>query len=112
MIDEKLIPYLVNSIKEYWDLPAFTDYPGTAISYAEVGRRMLWLHRAFNFCSLQKGAKVALVGKNSSNWALTWLSSITFGTSIVPILINFSPEDTQHIVNHSDAEVLFISKDK
>lgn len=112
MINEKLIPYIVDSIKAYWDLPAFTDYPGKAISYSEVGRQILWMHRLFKACGLQKGAKVALAGKNCGAWETVWLATVTYGGTIVPILANFSPEDTQHIVNHSDSEILFISKDK
>lgn len=112
MINEKLIPYLVSSIQEYWDLPGFTDYPGPALSYAELGRRIMWMHRVFETAGITKGTKIALAGKNCSNWAIVWLSSVMYGATIVPILANFSPEDTQHIVNHSEAELLFISKDK
>nr|MDK2850352.1 long-chain acyl-CoA synthetase [Candidatus Cloacimonadota bacterium] len=112
MISEKLIPYLVDSIREYWDLPAFTDYPGNAINYSGVGRRLIWMHDLFHKLGLKKGDKVALVGKNSSNWALVWLSTVTYGCTIVPILPNFSEEDTQHIINHSDSVLLFISEDK
>ncbi|MDY0336736.1 MAG: AMP-binding protein [Candidatus Cloacimonadaceae bacterium] len=112
MINEKLIPYIVSSIQEHWDLPALTDYPGPALSYAEVGRRIIWMHHLYKAAGIQKGTKIALAGKNCSNWAVVWLSSVMYGATIVPILANFSPEDTQHIVNHSDAEILFISKDK
>ncbi len=112
MINEKLIPYIVDSIKNYWDLPAFTDYPGHALKYSDVGRRIVWLHRLYQACGLKKGSKIALAGKNSSNWGIVWLSAVTYGGTIVPILANFSPEDTAHIVNHSESEILFISKDK
>ncbi len=112
MINEKLIPYLIDAIKEFWDMPAFTDYPGEALTYADVGRRVMWMHRLFEKAGIKKASKIALVGKNSSNWALTWISAISYGATIVPVLANFSPEDTQHIINHSDAELLFISKDK
>ena len=112
MINEKLIPYLINSVKTYWELPAFTDYPGPALSYGDVGRRILWLHQIFKACGLKKGSKIALAGKNGSNWGIVWFSAVTYGATIVPILVNFSPEDTAHIVNHSGAELLFISKDK
>lgn len=112
MITEKLIPYLLKSIKNYWDLPAFTDYPGSAISYGDVGRQIAWLHRLYRACGLKKGSKIALVGKNSNNWALVWFSAVTYGGTIVPILPNFSPEDTAHIVNHSGSELFFVSKDK
>lgn len=112
MIEEKLIPYLVNSTKEHWELPAFTDYPGSSISYKDVAKRILWLHRFFRETGIKKGATIALAGKNCSNWALVWLGTVTYGATIVPILANFSPEDTQHIINHSDAELVFISRDK
>lgn len=112
MIDEKLIPYLVNSMQTYWDLPAFTDYPGPALKYSDVARRISWLHQLYRSCGLAKGTKIALAGKNSSNWAVVWMSVVTYGGTIVPILYNFSPEDTQHIVNHSDADILFISREK
>lgn len=110
MIKEKLIPYFENAISEYWDLPAFTDYPGDAMNYSEVGKRILWLHRLYESAGIKKGSKIALVGKNSSNWALIWVGTICYGATIVPILPNFSPEETQHIVNHCDAELLFINK--
>ena len=103
MIEEKLIPYLVNSTKEHWELPAFTDYPGSSISYKDVAKRILWFHRVFRETGIKKGATIALAGKNCSNWALVWLGTVTYGATIVPILANFSPEDTQHIINHSDA---------
>jgi long-chain acyl-CoA synthetase len=112
MIKEKLIPYIANAIREYWDYPAFTDYPGSALSYQDVAKRMLWLHRIFKDAGIKKGSTIALAGKNCSNWGLVYLSTITYGATIVPILANFSPEDTQHIINHSDAELVFISRDK
>nr|HPN41726.1 long-chain fatty acid--CoA ligase [Candidatus Cloacimonadota bacterium] len=85
MIDEKLIPYLVDSIKTYWDRPAFTDYPGPALKYSDVGKQLLWIHRLFKTCGLKKGGKVALAGKNSGSWATLWISTVTYGGSIVPI---------------------------
>lgn len=112
MITEKLIPYLLDSIKQYWDLPAFTDYPGPAITYGEVGRQIAWLHSLYRECGLKKGSEIALAGKNGSKWGLVWVSAVTYGGTVVPILANFSPEDTAHIVNHSEAEILFIAKDK
>jgi long-chain acyl-CoA synthetase len=112
MIKEKLIPYLIDSIVEFWDLPAFTNYPGDAINYSDVGRRVMWMHDLFAKIDLKKGDKVALAGKNCSNWAVVWLSAVTYGCTIVPILANFSEEDTQHIINHSDSVLLFMSKDK
>ncbi len=110
MIDKQMIPTLEGAVRKYWDFPAFTDYPGSAMSYSEVGKRMLWLHRLYESAGIKKGSKIALVGKNSSHWALVWIGTVAYGATIVPILPNFTPEETQHIVNHSDAEILFMNK--
>ena len=112
MVSEKLIPYLVDSIKSYWDMPAFTDYPGPALHYSDVGKRILWLHQIYKACGLSKGSRIALAGKNSANWGVVWLSAVTYGATVVTILVNFSPEDTAHIINHSESELVFISRDK
>jgi long-chain acyl-CoA synthetase len=112
MITEKLIPYLEKSFKEYWNLPAFSDYPGPSVSYKEVAQRVVWMHKLFQVYGLNKGDKVALAGKNCTNWAVVWIASASYGLTVVPILYNFSPEDTQHIINHSDSRLVFISKDK
>jgi long-chain acyl-CoA synthetase len=112
MITEKLIPYLEKSFKEYWNLPAFTDYPGPFTTYHEAARRVVWMHKLFKYYGLQKQDKIALVGKNCTNWAVVWFASATYGLTVVPILYNFSPEDTQHIINHSDSRLVFISKEK
>ncbi len=112
MIKEKLIPYLEKSFKEFWNMPAFTDYPGPSTSYQEAARRVVWMHKLFHLYGLNKGDKIALVGKNCTNWAIVWLSGATYGLTVVPILYNFSPEDTQHIINHSDSRLVFISKEK
>ncbi len=84
MINEKLIPYIGKAIKDYWDLPAFTDYPGTALSYGDVARRIVWLHRLLKACGVEKGTKIALAGKNCSAWATVWFSTVTYGATVVP----------------------------
>lgn len=112
MIKEKLISYLEQSFKEFWQLPAFTDYPGTTMSYKEAAQRVIWMHRLFQLYGLNKGDKVALIGKNCTNWAITWIAGVGYGLTMVPVLYSFSPEDTQHIINHSDSKLVFISKEK
>lgn len=112
MITEKLIPYFDKSFKEYWNLPAFTDYPGPFTTYKEAAKKVIWMHKLFQAYGLKKQDKIALVGKNSTNWAVVWFASVSYGLTIVPVLYNFSPEDTQHIINHSDSRLVFISADK
>ena len=107
MIPENFIKYLEDSLKNNWELPALTDYKGNSYKYKEVARKISRIHIMFEECDVKKGDKIALIGKNSANWAMTYLAIITYGAVVVPILPDFHPNDVHHIVNHSDAVALF-----
>ncbi|MBN1413736.1 MAG: AMP-binding protein [Bacteroidales bacterium] len=106
---ENLVSYFETSIKENWDLPALSDYKGATYTYAQVGTQIKKLHRLFQLAGIKKGDKVSLIGKNSANWCMSFLSTITYGAVIVPILPDFTAEDIQNIINHSDSVFLFCS---
>jgi long-chain acyl-CoA synthetase len=97
------------SIKRNWDKPAFSDYGEKALTYGQAAEKILWCHFLFKKCGLKKGGKIALIGKNSSNWVIVYLACITYGGVVVPILPDFHTDDFHHIVNHSDSELLFVS---
>ncbi|MDX9697088.1 MAG: AMP-binding protein, partial [Bacteroidales bacterium] len=107
MIKENFVKYIENSLKENWDLPALSDYQGKVYSYGEVARKIARIHIMFDECNVKKGDKISLIGKNSANWAMTYLAIISYGAVVVPILPDFHPTDVHHIVNHSDSVVLF-----
>lgn len=107
MIPENFIKYIENSLKKNWDLPALTDYQGESYNYKDVGRKIARIHIMFEECEINKGDKIALIGKNSANWAMAYLAIITYGATVVPILPDFLSNDIHHIVNHSDSVVLF-----
>ncbi|PLX13087.1 MAG: long-chain fatty acid--CoA ligase [Marinilabiliales bacterium] len=107
MIPENFIKYIENSLKENWNLPALTDYQGESLKYSDVARKVAKIHIMFEECEVKKGDKIALIGKNSANWAVTYLAIISYGATVVPILPDFHPDDVHHIVNHSDSIVLF-----
>ena len=92
-------------------LPAITDYTtGRTLTYSDMARRIARLHMFFEAAGLRPGDKVALLGKNTPTWICVFMASITYGTVIVPILHDFNPADAAHIINHSDARVLFVSE--
>ena len=107
MINENLVKIFESSIKQNWNLPAFTNYKEEDHTYAQVADRIVFLHDFFEKTGLQKGDKVALLGKNSTNWAISYLAVVTYGAVIVPILPDFKPDDIHHIVNHSESKLLF-----
>jgi long-chain acyl-CoA synthetase len=107
MIPENFIKYIETSLKENWDLPALSDYQGENHKYSDVARKIAKIHIMFEECDVKKGDKIALIGKNSANWAITYLAIISYGATVVPILPDFHSNDVHHIVNHSDSVVLF-----
>lgn len=110
MIKENFIKLYENSFKENWDLPCFTDYgENTTYTYGEVAKEIAKLHLLFHHCSLRRGDKIAIIGKNNSRWCIAYLATITYGAIVVPILQDFNPDDVHHIVNHSESVFLFTS---
>jgi len=107
MKDGSLVLLFENSIKKNWKLKAFSNYKGNPITYADVADRILFLHSFFNIYGVKKGDKIALIGKNSVNWAISYLATVTYGAVVVPILPDFKSDDVHHIVNHSDSLLLF-----
>lgn len=95
------------AIRDNWDRPAFTDLgviPVT-LTYKDVARKIAKLHILFRTIGIRPGDKIALCGKNSSQWCVSFISAVTYGAVIVPILPDFKPDNIQHLVNHSDARL-------
>lgn len=109
MINENLVLYFEQSIKQHWDKPALSDYNGDLHSYGDVAQQIAKIHLLFERNGIRKGDKISLIGKNSTNWAIIYLAVVTYGAVIVPILPDFKPNDVHNIINHSDSIVLFIS---
>lgn len=95
-------------IIDNWDLDALTDFKGATLQYHDVARKIEKLHIMFENSGIQRGDKIALCGRNSANWAVAFLATLTYGAVAVPILHEFTPEQVYNIVNHSDAKLLFV----
>ncbi|MCQ2066288.1 MAG: AMP-binding protein [Bacteroidaceae bacterium] len=95
------------SIIRNWDREALTDYKGATLFYRDVARRIEKLHILFEAAGISRGDKIALCGKNCSNWAVACLASLSYGAVIVPVLHEFKPDNIHNIVNHSEARLLF-----
>lgn len=107
MLNENLVDTIENTLKDNWNIPCFSNYKETPITFQNVAREIEVLHTLFKSVGLGRGDKVALCGRNSVNWAIVYLGTITYGAVIVPILPDFTPEDVANIVNHSDSKIFF-----
>ncbi len=111
MLKENTIKIYEKSFIDNWDLPALTDYNAkTTITYGEFAREIARLHLLYKQLGIKAGDKIALIGKNTPSWVTVFIGTITYGAVIVPILQEFNPTDAQHIINHSEAKLLYCSK--
>ena len=98
------------SIRKNWKLPALTDYEGETLRYKDFARQIGKLHAYFEAGGVKKGDKIALCGRNSSNWAVAFFGTLTYGAVAVSILHEFDKGSVEYIVDHSDAKVFFVDK--
>ena len=96
------------SIIDHWDLDALTDFKGQTLQYHDVARKIEKLHILFENSGVVKGDKIALAGRNSTNWAVAFLATLTYGAVAVPVLHEFTADQMHNIVNHSEAKLLFV----
>lgn len=108
MIKEKLSEYIQNTIIENWDINALSDYvTNNILKYSDVAKNIMKIHIAFKKLDIHKGEKIALCGGNSVNWALIYISIVSYGAVVVPILVDFSKEDIASIIKDSGSKFLF-----
>jgi len=96
------------AFKKHWERPAISNYQGVTLKYGDVARRIAKLHIMFEECGLEKGDKVALCSRNQANWAVAFLAAMTYGAVPVPLLHEFKSSNIHHLVNHSEAKILFV----
>ena len=97
-----------NAFRKNWDRPAISNYQGVTLKFGDVARRMEKLHIMFEECGLQRGDKVAICSRNQANWAVSFLATLTYGAVPVPLLHEFKSSNIHHLVNHSEAKILFV----
>ena len=102
------IEYIEQSIIQNWDLNALTDYKGITLQYKDVARKIAKFHIVLESAGIRPGDKIAVCGRNSAHWGVTFMATVTYGAVIVPILHEFKADNIHHIVNHSEAKLLFV----
>ena len=103
-----VIDYIAQTLRENWDREALTNFKGQSLQYRAVARKIAKLHIAFEAGGIQKGDRIAFVGRNSAQWSVALLATITYGAVAVPILHDFTPDTIHHLINHSGARLAFM----
>lgn len=107
-LEQSFIALIEQSIKTNWYLNALTDYKGITLQYRNVARKIEKIHILLENAGIEKGDKIAICGRNSAHWAVTYLAVITYGAVVVPILHEFKADQVHNIVNHSESRLLFV----
>ena len=98
-----------NSIERFASRVAFSMFEGDELTYAEVGRRIRHVQEILTDAGLQPGDKVALLSSNMPNWGVCYFAVTSAGMVVVPILPDFSGEELDMIIAHSEARALLVS---
>ena len=109
MVTENFIKIYEKGFKENWERPALTDYnTKESFTYQQIAEEIAKLHILYKHCQIRRGDKIAIVGRNTPRWCIAFMSAITYGAIVVPILQDFNANDIHHIVSHSDSVLLFV----
>lgn len=108
-IGKTLYEVFHESVKKYADRVAFTMWEGDTLTYAEVGNRVARLQEKLRSAGLNAGDKVALLSSNMPNWGVCYFAVVTAGMVVVPILPDFTGDELDMIIAHSEAKALLVS---
>ena len=107
MAQNSFLALIEQSIRLNWEQPALTELQGKTLYYKDFAKEIDQLHELFKVEGVKKGDKIALCGKNSANWAITFFATLSYGAVSVSILNEFDSNSVQFIVDHSDTKVMF-----
>ena len=107
-MNERFLELIEKSIKAHWELPALTDHKSNTFYYKDMAEEIAKLHIVFQQANIRKGDKIALMGRNSSRWAISFFGIVSYGAVAVPVLNDFKPENVHHIINHSETKLFFL----
>lgn len=110
MSNENLLQLFQASFRTNWEYPALSQYgTGHTMTYADFARRIAKTHLLFKLCGVKQGDKIAVMGKNTMSWVVSFMAALTYGAVVVPVLAEFHPDDAMHIINHSGSVMLFVA---
>ena len=107
-MNERFLELIEKSIKAHWELPALTDHKGKTFYYKDMAEEIAKLHLIFRQANIRKGDKIALMGRNSSRWAICFFGIVSYGAVAVPVLNDFKADNVHHIINHSETKLFFL----
>ena len=111
MKEEKTVnAYFKQVIKDNWDAESLTNFKGNTFTFSDIAHVITNIHIIFEKAGIKPGDKIALCGQNNAEWLISFVSIMSYGAVVVPILSDFKPDTLHHLINHCDAKALFTNK--
>ena len=104
-----LYEVLHQSLEKFSARTAFSLWRGAEVTYSEVGERVKQIHQMLADADIQPGDRVAILSSSVPNWGIAYFAITSAGYVVVPIMPDFTSEDIDRIVEHSEAKALFVS---
>lgn len=104
-----LYEVLHESVKKFSDRVAFSIWRGAEVTYKEVGERVERIQEMLKDADIQPGDRVAILSSSVPNWGVSYFAITSAGYVVVPIMPDFTSEDIDRIVEHSESKALFVS---
>ena len=104
-----LYELLQNSIEKFSDKIAFSMLGGEDVTYAEFGKRVEEVQEMLLGAGLNAGDKVVILSSNMPNWGVSYFAITTAGMVAVPILPDFTGQELDKLIAHSEAKALLVS---
>ncbi len=109
---EHYLALLQEATRKFWDKSALNTVGGESFTYSQMAVLIEKFHIFFDESGLGKDAHVALWARNSARWGMSYLSINTYEAVVVPILADFTPENVEFLIGHSDSVALLTNADK
>ncbi len=98
------------SLANFADRPCISFVEGTGLNYSQFGEKIQVLSAMLYSLGLKEGDKVALLSHNMPNWVISYFAVVSNGLVIVPILPDFSRDEVNAVLTHSESKALFVSE--
>ncbi len=103
-------PSLFNeTLRKHAGCNAYSYVGETPRTYETVAKEIRALSAMLEKAGIKYGSKVAILSSNMPNWGIAYFSITFTGAVAVPVLPDFSPTEVANVLEHSEAEALFVS---
>ena len=109
MTFKTLYEVVKHSVEKFSQRIAFTMIDTEDVTYKEVGERIDKVQNMLLDAGVGAGDKVAILSSSMPNWGVSYFAVTTAGMIAVPILPDFTSEELDLILDHSEAKAILVS---